>query len=158
LEIEGLLKLEKTIAIGAEYSVLPTITVSGVQTSFWALAADARVFPFQGPFFFGVRAGRQHLGVDGAATVDHYGTFSESMTVDTTFVNPRLGFLWTWEPGFTIGIDAGVQIPVTSSVSTTIPSQVALQLPVYSDVVSVANTLGKTVLPTVDLLRIGFLL
>ena len=113
LAIEGLLKLERTVAIGAEYSVLPTVTVSGVQTSFWALAADARIFPFQGAFFVGMRAGRQHLGADGSLTVDRYGTFTESKTVDTTFRKTRIGFLWTSpEPGFTvIGLDAGSPDP-----------------------------------------------
>lgn len=154
LAIEGLIKLERTLALGAEYSVLPTVTISGVETSFWAVAADARLFPFGGAFFVGLKAGRQHLGVHGTVSVSQVGTLTESVAVDTTFLNPRLGFLWTWSPGVTLGIDAGVQIPIASTASNTLPSELHLN----QDVNDVANRFGKTTLPTVDLLRIGFLL
>jgi hypothetical protein len=154
LAIEGLIKIERTLALGVEYSVLPKLTVSGVETSFWAVAADARLFPFGGPFFVGLRAGRQHLGGRGSVTVAQIGSVTESLEVDTTFLNPRLGFLWTWEPGITLGIDAGAQIAIASSESSSLPSG----LSITRDVNGVANSLGRTTLPTVDLLKIGFLL
>ncbi len=119
LAVEALVKVERTFAIGAEYSILPTLSISGVQTNFHAISADARVFPFQGPF-----------------------------------VNPRIGLLWTFEPGFTVGIDAGIEFPLSSSTSTTLPpGTVANQR-----VLNVANSYGSSVLPTIDLLRIGFLI
>lgn len=153
LAVEGLFKVERAIAIGAEYSVLPTLTVSGVETTFHALAADVRIFPLQGPFFLGLRAGHQHLGGSGTVTVNGHG-MAEDVTVDTTFVNPRLGFLWTFEPGFSIGIDAGVQIPVTSNTSTSLPSGTVAN----QQALSIANAFGSSVIPTIDLLRLGFLI
>ncbi len=89
------------------------------------------------------------LGLESVASV----TLSESMAVETWFVNPRVGVLFTWKPGFTIGIDAGVQLPVAVTTTSTLPISV---LP--AEVTSAANALGGSVLPTVDLLRIGFLL
>jgi hypothetical protein len=153
LAIEGMVKVEKTLGLGLEYSALPSLSVSGVETTFHALAADARFFPFQGPFFIGLRAGRQHLG--GTGTLSANGVTAQgSVTVDTTFVNPRIGFLWTFEPGFSVGIDAGVQIPVASNVSTSLPEGAV----VSDEAMRIARTFGTSVIPTVDLIRLGFLL
>lgn len=153
LAIEGMIKVERLIGLGVEYSTLPSLTISGVDTSFWAIAATLRVFPFKDGFFLGVRGGRQHLGGEGTVTVAPYGSFRESVTIDSTFVNPRIGFLWTWSPGITLGIDAGVQIPVGATVSSSLPAGTVNQ-----EVMDVAQALGNTTLPTIDLLKVGFLL
>jgi hypothetical protein len=161
LAIEGIVKLERTLALGLEYSALPQISVSDVQVSAWAIAGSARVFPFRGPFFVGLRAGRQHLNAQ--ASVSGYGyTVPVSLGVDTTFLNPQIGFLWTWDPGFSIGIDAGLQIPLTSSTASSVdasmPSAVQQYVsPLQNTMESVAGTVGQTVLPTIDLVRIGVL-
>jgi hypothetical protein len=154
LAVEGLIKVERIIAAGVEYSVLPGITVSGVDVAFWAIAADLRVFPLANGFFVGLRAGHQQLGGEDTIDVTGFGPVHETLTVDTTFLNPRVGFLWTWEPGITLGIDAGAQFPVAVKMSTTLPAgyQPADQAK------SLARSLGSSTLPTVDLLRIGFLL
>ncbi len=153
LELEGMVKIERFVGLGAEYSVLPTVTISGVETSFWAVAFDARIFPFKNGFYLGLKAGRQHLAADASVTVQRYGTFSGHARVDTTFLNPSLGFLWTWDSGITLGVDAGVQLPVASSSSNSLPRAIQAS----QEVTSIANSLGDTTLPTIDLLRVGFL-
>lgn len=154
LAVEGLVKIERVVGIGAEYSLLPDMAVSGVDISFWAIALDLRIFPFANGFFVGMRAGRQHLGGQGSLTISGYGTLQEALTINTTFLNPRIGFLWTWDPGITLGLDFGAQFPVASKVSSTLPPGTAAT----DEVMSVASTFGKNVLPTIDLLRIGVLL
>jgi hypothetical protein len=154
LAIEALLKFEQTLALGAEYSVFPTTSISGVKARSWALAADARVFPLRGPFFFGLRAGRQHLSGDASATIPGRGTVSESMQVDTTFLNPRMGLLWTWKPGVTLGVNMGVQIPMSSSTTSTLPAGTSAS----QQAASIADTLGNSTIPTIDLLQLGVLL
>lgn len=154
LAIEGAITVKRYFLVGGEYSMLPKINVSGVDTMMWALAADARVFPFGGAFFIGVRGGRQHATARATATVANLGSLTESLDVDTWFVNPRIGFAWTWSSGFTLGVDAGVQIPVKSQVTTTLPDAAMAD----SRVTTTTDLLGKKVLPTVDLLRVGFLL
>ena len=82
--------------------------------------------------------------------------------MDTTFLNPQVGFLWTWGPGFSIGIDAGLQIPLssqsTSSLQTSIPSVAEPYVtPARQTLENVAKAAGQTTLPTVDLVRVGFL-
>jgi len=162
LAIEGMFKVQKLVALGVEYSLLPETTISGIDTSFWAIAADLRVFPFRNGFFFGLRAGSQRLS--GEATVVFAGqTLSDSTAVQTMFINPRLGFLWTWSKGFTLGLDAGLQIPVSSRTTgalaevegTALPPQAAA---IEADLRSVADYLGRSTIPTLDLIRVGLLL
>ena len=51
-------------------------------------------------------------------------------------------------------MDAGVQIPVAVSFTSTVPTAVAQS----QGVTDWQHTIGKDVLPTLDLLRLGFLL
>lgn len=162
LAIEGIVKVERLLAFGLEYSTQPRVSVSDVSFVSWAVTGSARVFPLRGPFFLGLRAGRQHVNAE--AAVSGYGyTVPIALGVDTTFINPQVGFLWTWEPGITIGIDAGLQIPLSSSTSSTLGSSTmptaaqAVISPIQRTLENVAGTVGQTMLPTVDLLKIGML-
>jgi hypothetical protein len=161
LSVEGLVKLEQVVAFGLEYSALPQISVSNVQVTSWAVAGSVRAFPFRGPFFVGLRAGRQHLTAN--ATVSGYGyTVPVSLGVDTSFLNPQLGFLWTWQPGISLSIAAGVQIPLSSNASSSVqaamPTAVQQAIaPTQRKAEDVAASIGQTTLPTLDLLRIGVL-
>jgi hypothetical protein len=149
LAIEGVLEFDRLILIGGEYSALPTTNFSGVDTSLWALAADLRVFPMRNGFFVGLRAGKQHLAESATVTVSGISA-SGGNTADTTFLNPRLGFLWNWH-ALAIGIDAGVQIPVLTSTTSNLPAGVTPP----SGAADLSHTLSQSVIPTVDLLRIG---
>jgi hypothetical protein len=150
LGVEGLIQIDRLVVFGAEYSALPTVDISGVNANLWAIAGDVSIFPLRNGFFVGVRAGRQHLGEQGSLTIAGAGTYSATQTADTTFVNPRIGFLWTWRP-FALGIDAGVQIPVSTTTANTIPAGITLP----SVVTDVTHTFSQQVLPTIDLLRVG---
>jgi hypothetical protein len=108
------------------------------------------VFPFRNGFFLGLRAGKQHLGELASVSVGGVGSFSATQSVDTIFVNPRAGFLWRWH-ALALGIDAGVQIPVSATTSNNFPSGVSPP----SGVAGVTHALGQGVLPTIDLLRVG---
>ncbi|HVJ91292.1 MAG TPA: hypothetical protein VM580_15920, partial [Labilithrix sp.] len=113
--VEGFAKLERVFGVGFEYSFLPTVNLVGVEMSFRALSADFRVFPFRGGFFVGARAGRQWLDAKTTLTVERFGSFTEWMTASTWFINPRAGYLHTFDSGITLGIDAGVQLPIQPS-------------------------------------------
>ncbi len=149
LAIEGVLQFDRLVLIGGEYSALPTTSFSGVETSLWAIAADLRVFPMRNGFFVGLRAGKQHLGESATVTVSGV-TATGGNSADTTFLNPRLGFLWNWH-ALALGIDAGVQIPILTSSVSTLPAGVTAP----SGAVDLSHFLSQSVIPTVDLLRIG---
>jgi hypothetical protein len=136
LSVEGFAKIAKVVGLGVEYSVLPSVSLGGVETTFWALSGDLRVFPLQNGFFIGMTGGRQHVSATALVSLpDGYPSQSEQILGDTWFINPRIGFLSTSSWGLTIGID----------------------IPIASDANSTAHYLAKSVLPTVDLLRVGLL-
>jgi hypothetical protein len=152
LSIEAMAEMSGWLAVGAEYGVLPSVTIDGVTTNLWSLAGDLRVFPFRNPFFVGLRAGRQHIGANTTVNVPMLGSAQETLGLDAWFVNPRVGILWTSREGITVGIEAGLQIPIGPNISSTLP------LSLDPSVEATIRTLGSSVLPTVDLLRIGLLL
>jgi hypothetical protein len=154
IAIEGFIKIEKIIGLGLEYSFAPNLTLGGVDTQLNAVMGDVRVFPFENGFFLGVGVGRQHLSATSSVAVPELGGATPGISVDSFLLNPRVGFLFTWGWGMTVGIDAGVQIPVAASTHSTIPSGVSFS----PDPTGLANTFGRSVLPTVDLLRVGLLL
>jgi hypothetical protein len=152
LAVEGMLIAGGVLALGAEYGVLPSVTVADVRTSLWSVAGDVRIFPFGGPFFVGLRAGHQHITASATLRVPAVGSATEDLTLDSWFLNPRIGCLWVSPEGLAVGVEAGVQIPVGDTVSSSLPLSF---LPAAQHA---ADSLGKAVLPTVDLLRIGLLL
>ena len=158
--VEGLVKIKRYVAIGGEYSFLPTTTISSAEVSFKAIAADLRVFPFAGGFFVGAKVGKQWLSGRTSVSVEQVNTtFKEGAQANTLFINPRIGFLKTWHSGITLGIDAGVQIPISPSYqrdSDAAKIGVA-DASVDKTLVTIANALGNKITPSVDLLRVGFL-
>ncbi len=160
LEIEGMVKLEKLVGIGLEYSLMPKMNIMGAEATFKGIAADLRIFPFKGAFFIGAKAGRQWLDARTTVTVGQIGSFQESMSANTWFVNPRIGFLKTWDSGITVGIDAGVQLPINATYQRSGPATDAgliSQTNIDQTLASVAGALGNNTTPTIDLLRVGFL-
>lgn len=153
LAIQAMVKFERTFAIGLEYSAMPQTQFGDVLVGWRALALDARVFPLQGAFFLGLRAVRQHLQGSASISAGSYGTYSGSVSTDTWYVEPRLGFLWTWRSGITVGLDAGLQIPLSHTNADALPSGIA----VPSSVSSVRDLFGASKLPTVTLLQVGAL-
>ncbi|MCL2449893.1 MAG: hypothetical protein FWD17_13185 [Polyangiaceae bacterium] len=169
LSVEGFVGLGRRSMVGLEYGVLPPVTISGVRGSLWDIAGDVRVFPFRGPFFFGLRAGVQHLGASGS--VAPFATplpLNASVEVTTWFFNPRVGVLWTSDSGVTLGIDAGLQVPIATSQTINapflarIPPQLLALIPpqvmtsALERVSSVTDPLGRRPLPTFDLLQVGY--
>ena len=162
LGIEALFKVERYVAFGIEYSAFPEFAISDVDVSVWALAGDVRVFPFRSAFFFGLRGGHQHVGAGTILEVSGQ-TIPLEGGLDTIFLNPRLGFLWTWDSGITLGLDAGLQIPLSSRTSGALALADTVMLPargaeVVSEVRRAARVFGESTLPTIDLLRLGLML
>lgn len=154
LSVEVMVKIDDIVGLGVEYGALPQVSVSGVTASLNAIDVDLRVFPMRNGFFIGVAVGRQQLGAAAAVTVSpELGSVGGAVSAESWFVNPRIGFLWTWSWGLTLGMDVGAQIPVTSTVTSTIPPELAAS----ETATNVARSFSSNVLPTVNLLRAGFL-
>jgi hypothetical protein len=137
----------KQIGLGVEYSMVPTLVVDDVHVRAHAFAADARWYVFGSPAFIGVAAGVQSLSAE--ATVLGY---AGSGNATKTFVTPRFGILWTFASGFTIGADAGVELPVSSSLAVT--PAIAQSAVASNDLVAL---LTNRPLPEVHLVRLGWM-
>jgi hypothetical protein len=158
--VEGVVGVGQRMLVGVEYGVSPAVTISGVRTTLWGVAGDARVFPFRGPFFVGLRAGMQRLDASGSASFGPVGPIDASIMATTWYVNPRVGVLWTIKPGLTLGVNAGLQIPVSVSESMSpatfegAPPQVVAGA--TGQVNQIVSPIARHVLPTFDLLQLGY--
>jgi hypothetical protein len=160
LAIEGVIGLGRRAILGVEYATTPAITIAHVRTTVWGVAGDARIFPFRGPFFLGLRAGVQHLDGSDSVSSGATGPLTASLAATTWYVNPRVGVLWTFDPGITIGLNAGVQIPVADSETTSpttvpgAPSQAVSSA--VGQATSATDVFVRRVVPTFDLLQLGY--
>ncbi|MBX3228398.1 MAG: hypothetical protein KIT84_07080 [Labilithrix sp.] len=158
--VEAFAKYKRVVGVGAEYSFMPDATIMGTDVKFRGVAADLRLFPFKGGFFVGVRGGKQWLEAKTTLTINRgaLGTYTEGAAASTWFVNPRVGYLKTWDNGITVGIDAGVQIPIGPSYERQISgSSYGVDTGADKALATVANVLGNKTTPTIDLLRVGFM-
>jgi hypothetical protein len=185
LSIGGTMKITEYFGAGLTYGVIPTIQLSlyGEATvSYHHLDFYGRIYPFGGAFFIGAGAGYatieaelentfdvptmyQQAGLPASITYDSKGS------VKTLVLTPTIGLLHTFDVGFSLGIDAGVQLPIAPSEityersSTQIPNApqaLVNQLnqfatPIDEGVKDTLETVGRTPLPTFNL-RIGWLL
>lgn len=158
-----LVKYKKVIGLNAEYGFLPTLTLPGgdnIQVSQHMADFGLHVYPFKGAFFLGCGMGFQNLSASATTTQQVQGqsvTGQATASVDTVFVSPRLGFLHRFDFGLAIGMDVGVQIPVSGS--TTISGSadgVALTPP--KGATDVAHTIQTTPIPIIHLLQLGWVL
>jgi hypothetical protein len=121
---------------------------------FSAVELDLRIFPFSGAFFVGASGGRQH--VQGTVTESTLaGRQTASLEVSSWFATPRLGWLWRFDPGFTIGFDLGVQLSLASSKTVVMPPQASQSQ--RDSVNNLVDAASKIPLPALNL-RIGWLL
>jgi hypothetical protein len=153
LSVEAMIKIERTFSIGLEYSAMPQTKLGDAVFGWHAWAVDARLFPLQGAFFMGMRVARQHLDGSASVSAGSYGSYSGAIATDTWYVEPRLGFLWTFRSGITVGLDAGLEIPLSHTNTAALPAGVA----VPTEVATIRDLFGASKLPTVTLLTVGAL-
>ena len=85
------------------------------------------------------------------------------------YLTPHLGWMWGWAGGFTVGFEMGWQFPLSPqselniSISDPTLNSLLAQLKqtsqyqsLESDTVKVANRLGKTSIPFITFLRMGW--
>jgi len=154
--VEGLIGIHRALAIGLEYSFLPQTKIYGIDTSFAAIAGTCGSFRFETHSFVGIRGGRQHLRGAATIAVPPYGTFDESIDVDSWFINPRAGFsgcgIGARHRGRPRCADPARLEPIEHAAGK--PSRRSAR----DSVTSVTSTFSTNVIPTFDLLRLGMAL
>jgi hypothetical protein len=154
------------VSVGFSYSDFPSfvadplLSAAGLKNGqttvrldqFSAMEADVRVFPFAGNFFVGSGLGRQSFksSVTQSTTL---GNFNGSVAVSTTYATPRVGYLWTFGPGVVLGVDAGVQLKLSSDAQVSLPPGSPADMQSQAD--RVVEVFGNNPLPSLHL-RLGW--
>ncbi len=145
LSIELLGVYGRTLGLGIEYSGLPAITIGGVNARAYGVAGDVRWFVLGSPFFLGAGVGVQSLSASGSSM-----GYQASVEASKVFVTPRLGVLWTFGAGFSVGADVGLEVPIAYSQTA---SPAIAEIENHELVVA----LTRRPLPEVHLARLGWL-
>ncbi len=133
-----------------------------------------RYHPFRGDFFMGLALGALDLNVKGkkktTAEVDNQttsGVVASESQIKSRYVTPHLGWLSVYESGFCFGFELGYHFPYQSSstysanaqdpnLDSVLKSSSEFQEQ-KKDLEDIVKKLGKTAIPYVNLLRIGWL-
>lgn len=148
-------RLGDSFGVGLGYATLPQsfgdaiLSVAGVSNAHLSSESadlDLRWFPFHGSFFLGASGGRQTL----TASASQSGQQSR-IDATTWFATPRLGYLFVFGSGISLGLDGGVQLPVTTDSVVTPPGGAG-----SSAARTAADLIARTPFPSVHL-RLGYL-
>jgi hypothetical protein len=181
LTFGGAIKLTRYLGGGLNIGLIPTIRISlygEAQLSYQEYDIYGRLFPFGGMFFVGAGAGYATMTGSFRSSYDVRAyqsiapglpdrLFVESKgSVRTLVLTPQIGVQHTFGSGLTLGMDAGLQIPLAPSevdFSTELPAEVPPEViekfvePNDAKVRDTLETVGRTIVPTLNL-RIGWLL
>ncbi|MCU0685080.1 MAG: hypothetical protein MUF34_23025 [Polyangiaceae bacterium] len=148
-------KYKRWVGAGVQYSTMPTIDIQNVSGGLSTIAVNARFHPFRGGFYVGTSLGRTSIH----AQATEMGR-SAKADATRTFVTPGIGWLYTMPSGLTIGfLNLGVNVPVAGTLKTEFPPEAAIAVPDLKQRANdVARPISTMVLPSVELLRIGYLL
>lgn len=169
ISVQGVFKYKKLIGANLELGMLPEINTSfgyGIRLHQEMIDFGVHVYPFSGAFFLGLGIGAQRLTATGEANTTYNGTYvtgDASAVVSTVFLSPRLGLLHRFDFGLAIGMDVGVELPISGSVdlnrtatSPKYPGQ-SFSLPITQDVADIGNRVKTTPIPIIHILQLGYL-
>jgi hypothetical protein len=175
----GMIKLTRYFGAGVNVGLIPAIRLAyygEAELSYQEGDIYGRIFPFGGALFAGAGVGYAHVAgsfkstvtippVQGVVLPPTAFIGSES-SVRTLVLIPTIGLLHTFGSGFTIGVDAGAQIPIAPSETTFVTT---ISPPIHEDfqrryvepnenqVRDTLDTMSRTIIPTLNL-RIGWLI
>lgn len=184
----GTLKVTRFLGAGVNVGLIPKVKLSyygDATLAYQHYDIYGRIYPFGGGFFLSGGAG--YATVDGTLTrsqsfsgsvagtnVNATANYTAKGTVRTLMLTALIGYFYTTSVGFSIGVDAGAQIPIAPSKIDFAPSHTISTTPAgfqagfesqaepYLNAAnqSVRDTLekiGRSTIPTVNL-RIGWIL
>jgi hypothetical protein len=143
--------LGNQMGLAFDYGFIPTQTIDKASVSWtdWSLAA--RWYPWAARFYVGAAYGSRNFSV--SAKDDKTGQEAKA-SVSSNYIAPELGWKFVWDSGLFLGIDLGYQIVLGHSATFTIPGGVDPSK--EKDVRDASDTVGKTGLPILTLLQVGY--
>lgn len=152
-------KYLNTVGLSFDYGLIPTIPIDTVTVGLTSWNITAKYYLFQRAMYVGVGFGTQ---VFTGTSTDTNVNLTVTATVTTTFLSPHIGWRWVWPSGFFYGMEVGVQVPLTNSTSTTSNNPALNSTPEFVDLSNQIDTnarlLGRTPLPLVTLVQVGWFL
>lgn len=144
---------------GIDYGFLPSLSFSNVSVKMSGIGGALRFYPWRRAFFLGVGFGKQNF--KGSMTDTFSGApATVTLDFDTTYIAPQLGWRWCGESGFFFGMELGVQIPMSTSstTSTDVPGfdSTAQGAALITQINDKANTFGNSAFPHFALLQFGW--
>lgn len=154
---EGLAKIGDWVGLSGDYGAAPSISLpvgnGGATISQTTVSAGARVFPFRGSFFIGGSVGQQSVNAKVTQSVAGQ-SGAANFSTSAIFIEPQMGFLYRSSFGLAIGCDVGLEIPVAAHGQ----SSVTDGIPLPSSLSQAMTYAEKGPIPSVNLLRLGYVL
>lgn len=122
----------------------------------------ARFHPFQGSFYLGALYGQQNLTGEQTQTISGQ-SVTVKVDIKSMYLTPHVGWMWgIADGGLFASMEFGYQVPMSSSTdfSTTAPTAVqstAEYIKLDADVRDAGNKIGKTSIPFLTLIKLGWL-
>lgn len=154
-------KWKDLMGLSGAYGFFPQVTVSSVKLKITGYDFRLKIYPFRGAFFLGVGMGSQTFTGSMTKTISTIAT-TGTIVQDNSFIAPHMGWNWTWDSGFFMGLDLGVQLSMkrkntfSSDVTNTLVTSSAEYTALQADILKQADLIGKTPLPLLTLIKIGY--
>lgn len=179
----GAIKLTKYFGAGMNYGIVPTLQFAyygDATVQYQGVNIYGHLHPFGGGFFLGAAIGYAHVRgtysdefdlsaytaqLPPGVNLPNKLPYTSKATVQMLVLTPEIGYFYTFKAGFTLGVDAGLQIPVAPSeirfeshVSNQVPDAIVERFVTPTDerVRSTLERVGQTILPTVGF-KLGWL-
>jgi len=152
-------KWDNFLGASFDWGFLPSLSFSNVSVKLNGWNFAARLYPWKGAFYAGVAFGSQTFTGAQTGTVVGVPT-TVTLTFNSTYLAPQVGWRWVWDSGFFLGMELGVQIPISTSSSVTSDNELGKGTPAYAQLQSQINdkatTFGNNPLPHFALLQLGY--
>lgn len=146
-------KILGRVGLSIDYGYIPDTQLEDVKIGWTDPSVALKLYPFAGRFYVGAAYGQRDFR---AKARDDVTGLDGKATVETRYLAPQLGWNVVWASGFFLQWDLGYQIVLSHSVKLDIPAGADPET--QQDIDDAAEKIGKTGLPVVGLLRLGWFL
>ncbi|HET9958549.1 MAG TPA: hypothetical protein VFQ61_28840 [Polyangiaceae bacterium] len=176
ISVGATLKINQYVGAGVNWGMIPEMGAPGIESTtltYREYDVYGRVYPFGDALFAGLGVGYEEISTATAQTLQLRSSagsaslnVSGEASVKSLILIPQIGIFHTFESGFSLGSEVGVQLPISASdvTLTEDPAPTAAQraaIPALGQtedkVVNTLRSYSKTPIPTIGF-RVGWLL
>jgi hypothetical protein len=143
---------------------LPTLKFGDKSLGITGFDARVRIHPFRGSFSLGLAFGSYEATGSYTSNFGTPFTGTAKVAFQASYLAPHVGWRWTWNSGFFVGVDLGWQFTRTPTVTTSLESSAPAAIRTTSEYISkereirdfLTNWASKDI-PSFTLLQFGWL-